>query len=369
MKIKSLTLMLLMLAVSIIFIAGCSSKSESDVIKIGYFGPLTGPVAYTGEPVKNAITLAHNQKNIVDGKRIEIIYEDDKCDTKEAVTIANKLITEDKVDILISGVCSGSTLGVAPIAESEKIILISPVAASPKITEAGEYIFRVASSSTLMAKDTASIVERLGYKSIGILFENNDYPVGWKEAFKKEYSGEIRVEEGFNPGDMDMRTQLLKIKSVNVDAILFVVLSPVSADLLIKQKHELGIDKQIIGNEVFSFKSVIGKNKDAAQGILVVTYKYDLNSDKMKRFLQEYKEYFSKEITEEIYGALGFDTYAVIYEALSRCKDLDSGCLKDELTNLNQIDGVSGNFDIDWNGDGIHEFVLRRVVDGKIVEI
>lgn len=353
---------------------GVSKKStaptEEGPIKIGFISPLTGPVAYTGEPVKNGFELAHEKNSVFNDRIIEIIYEDDKCITEEAVKAAKKQIEIDNVKIVVSGVCSGSALGVAPIAQERKVILISPVAASPALTDSGEYVFRIASPSNLMASNAAKIVKNLGYNTVGVLYELNDYPVGWKAVFNNEFKslgGEVIIEENFNTGDTDLKTQLMKIKDKNPEIVLVSALSAPSAIQILKQAKELNINKQLIGNEVFSFKSVINSNPDASEGILMTTYKYDLNSTKMKNFLSDYQNKYGKEITEEIYGALGYDLYNLLYEAINECNGAVPNCIKDYLNNMGEKTGASGNYTIDEDGDAVREVVLRKVENGKLI--
>ena len=363
-KIKKLciSLVLLLVIAFCLFIA-LDREVQEDTVKIGFVGPFTGALAATGEPVKTGFELANEQSNI------EVIYEDDKCNVNEAVKAAKKLIEIDKVKILVSGVCSSSTLGMAPLAEENGVILISPVAASPDITDAGDYVFRVASSSDLMASNAAKLLIEQGYSKIGILYELNDYPVGWKDVFKKEFEvlgGEIIIEESFNSGDQDVKAQLVKINEEDPDAILFTVLSVPSAITVLKQSNELGTDVQLIGSEVFSFKSVTNSNPNAIEGMLITTYGYDLESNEMKKFLLDYKNKYGKDVTEEIYGALGYDTYNLLAEAIDECND-NTECIKEYLNRANVMVGASGQYVLDENGDAIREVVVRRVVEGKAV--
>lgn len=140
-----------------------SSQTLSETIKIGYFGPFTGPVATTsGEDVGNGWKLAVSKRPTIAGKQVEVIYEDDACDPKKAASAANKLISVDKVKILINGVCSGSMIAVMPIAENAKAILFTPVSTSPKITDGGDYVFRTSASSVHTAKAMADAITKLG---------------------------------------------------------------------------------------------------------------------------------------------------------------------------------------------------------------
>lgn len=352
-----------------------SSRQQSllvtgEPIKVGYVGPLSGPVAYTGEPVVDAIRLASEQLGAASNRPIEIIYEDGVCDNKTGLSAAQKLMDVDQVNILISGVCSGVTLAIAPIAEERGVILISPVAASPAITGAGDYTFRTSGSSVLIATQTAEQIKSK-FSHVGILFENNEYPVGWKDSFIKAFSGDGRAvfSESFSTGDTDVRSQLQKLNSQGPDAIFLIGITPPGANNVLKQYTELGFDTPLVGNELFSFKSIIANHTQTMEGMLIPTYTYDLSSRAMQKLLSDYKERYSKDLLEEVYGALAYDMYGVLHEAIEQCEGDDPECIKKELYGTRNFQGISGDITIDKNGDTERDFVVRQIKDGVLTAI
>ncbi len=146
---------------------------KESVIRIGFVGPLTGEVATVGENAKIAVQVAAdeiNAKGGVKGKKIEVIYEDGKCNAKDATSAGTKLISVDKVVAIIGGLCSGETLAIAPLAEKAKIPLISYASTNPKITEAGDYIFRFVASDSFQGVYAADyIVKTKGVKRVALL--------------------------------------------------------------------------------------------------------------------------------------------------------------------------------------------------------
>lgn len=356
--------------VAIVLIALGFNKNqgrEEEVIKIGYFGPFTGLLAAsTGESVAEGFKLAEAQKNTFGNKKVEVIYEDDACDAKKALSAARKLIDTDKVKILVSGVCSASTLAVAPIAEQNKIILITPTSASPKITTAGDYVFRLSSPTTGMAQAANDYIVNKGYKKVALLFENNEYPAGWKDSFLSIFRGEVIVE-GIAPGSTDVKSQLLKLSQSKPDAYVFTMISPATANITLKQFKELGLKGEIVGNDTFSLK-VIHQTPDA-EGITMVTYSYDLTSAKMQEFLSQYQTEYNRPSKEEIYAALGFDTYNALFESIEACDGNDTTCIKTKLYQRKNIPSISGEYSIDENGDTKRKFTVRKVEGGKLMEM
>jgi len=154
--------------------------ASGEPIKIGYIGPLTGGAAAYGETEKNVIELA--LKEINDGgeliRKLEVIYEDGKCDGKDAATAAQKLINIDKVKIILGGGCSAETLGAAPLAEASKVILFSAFSSNPFIGQSGDYVFRNCPSDSDFGKADADFIASQGIKRAATITENTDYSQG-----------------------------------------------------------------------------------------------------------------------------------------------------------------------------------------------
>jgi len=206
--------------------------APKGTIKIGFIGPLTGSAASAGEPTQKAVALAVEEINNsggIKGRPIKIIYEDGKCEGKEAVNAAQKLINIDKVKIIIGGFCSGETLAVAPIAEAAKIILFSTGSGSPDITNAGDYIFRNFPSDASSGRKIAELAIENNLKSIALLVETTDYAQAIKKVFNDHFSelgGKIPIDESFTSQSTDLRAQLTRIKAKNPNAIYFLPQSP-----------------------------------------------------------------------------------------------------------------------------------------------
>jgi branched-chain amino acid transport system substrate-binding protein len=363
-------IVLLLIAVAAILVT-YKNNEDSNTVKIGYFAPLTGPAAETSEQMFNSFKLAYSQNPSVNGKNIKVIYEDDGCDPKKAVTAAKKFIEVDKVDILVSGVCSGSTLAVAPIAEANKIILFTPVSTTPKLTHAGDYVFRVSGSSDNVASSTVlEVYNKLNIKRVAVLFETADYPVGWKDAFKRGFvnlGGQVLSEEGFATRDTDMKSQLLKLSSLKPEAFVISANSVVSVNTIANQMKQLGITNiPVIGNEYFGFKqSLDNPNTD---GFYSTLYKFDSNNVSLVNLKKDYKAMFNKLPDVEIYSALTFDGYNVLKDVIGKCQIHDESCYKKELYSIRGYEGASGIITIDENGDTYRDLILKKIQNKELVD-
>src|SRR3989344_6023695 len=246
---------------------------ETGTIKLGVLLPLTGDAAQYGESESRAIQVAVEEINNaggVKGRQLEIVTEDGKCDPQAAGTAAQKLVNIDKVKIIIGGACSGETLAAAEITEPAEVILISPSASSPKVTEAGDFVFRTYPSDALAGRIAAKYAyEKLNVRKAAVFTELTDYSQGLREVYKEAFAdlgGQIVSDETYNTGDVDFRTQILKIKNSRPDVVYIVPQSPTTGLAIIQQLRENRVTAKFTTAEVLLDRQVVGENKETLEG-------------------------------------------------------------------------------------------------------
>lgn len=376
---------LIIVAVIVVVVAvwyGIGKKSTPTVkepIKLGFVAPLTGDAASYGQGEKQAIELAIEEINSaggIDGVALEVIFEDGKCNGKDAVTATIKLINIDEVKIILGGGCSGETLAMAPITEKSKVILFSSFSTSPLITEAGDYVFRNAPSDIDSGKAGAEMMFKDGHRRIAILTENTDYTQELKRVLIEsieELKAEVVADEIYELGSRDYRVQLLKIKENNPDVIFFNAQTGVSGGLAVKQAKELGVDVPYYGTGVFSSGDALTGGGVATNGLKFVDVA-GLSEDNSKAviFLEKYLEKYSNPSSEYEIGAR-YDSVYLIADALKLCAAVNTDCIKNYLYNLSEYDGVIGKYRFDQNGDVVGiKYIIKQVVDaekGDIIEV
>ncbi len=343
--------------------------SEDTVIKIGVMMPLTGDTAVYGVGVKNAVEMAVaeiNANKMLQGKQIQLVIEDSKCLPKDASTSVNKLISEDHVLAIVGELCSSATLAAAPVAEASQTVMISPASTSPKITDAGDYIFRDIPSDALQGVVGADLVYTSGYRNVALLYINNEYGVGLKDVFKNRFlsvDGEVITEETFEQGATDFRTQLTKINDAAPDAIYLVAL-PAEAGLLLKQAAELGMNIPFIGTEGMKDPSVIEVAKEAAEGLVLTTPKP--NSDAHNQaFVTNYKQQYGSE--PALFAAEGYDAMQLLALAIKNSDGSHQG-VKDALYQIKSYLGASGTITINNKGEVEKPYSYFKVENGKFEE-
>src|SRR3989338_3191373 len=230
--------------------------ASSETIKIGFVGHLTGELANMGENTKAAVEIAVEEVNAaggVLGKNIEVVYEDDVCTGATGANAVSKLINTDKVVAVLGGLCSGATLGEAPISEAAKVVQLSYCSTNPTISQAGDYIFRDVPSDLFQAKYAAEYLMKTGKTKVALLTIKNDWGDGLNKAFTNAFAaagGTIVATESFNPDAKDFRTLFTQIKAKNPDAVYFASYTDRTI-AGIKQARELGIKTTFFGADAW----------------------------------------------------------------------------------------------------------------------
>ena len=346
---------------------GCAKKENE--IKIGAILPLTGDAAKYGQNTKNGIDLALeeiNRKGGIKGKKVSIICEDSQADPKKAVSVFQKLTTVDKVSFFLGPLASSSVLAVAPIANKKKVIILAPAASSPKITDAGDYIFRNVMSDLFDGRAIADFAfNNLKKMTAGIIYINNDFGIGLEASFKasfEKYGGEVVIVEAFNPGGTDFRTQLAKIKS-SAPEVVFLAGQKEMGHIL-RQAIELGLNPQWISFSMFEDPEILKIAGNAANNVYYTYRVFDPDSDisVVKDFTESYKRKYGQ--LPDIFAGLAYDAAKILTLAIGKGgQDMEK--VKDALYNTKNFPGVVGSTTFDKNGDVIKPIGIKKVEKGK----
>ncbi len=344
--------------------------APTETIKIGAILPLSGQNEFYGNEIKNAIELAREEINKtggINGSNLEVIYEDDKAEAKTGVNATQKLIEMDKVPVILGSWASSVVLAEAPIAEKSKVIVMAE-AIAPAISEAGDYIFRIQpSASYYSAELIKTVVEKLNLKKIAIIYINNDFGVALRDTVKDEArksGANIVAEESYLQGDQDFRSQLIKIKAENPEALF---IGGYQEQLsVIKQAYELGIKVQILAGPPFENKKLINDLGGLAEGI-IYPYHFVAQTDNPKTidYMEAYKNKFGVETGG--FAPLMYDAVKIIANVMRMC-NVDTDCIKDKLYNT-VYEGVSGKISFDKNGDPLISIIIKTVKNGQFAPL
>lgn len=356
----------IVLASSFVFSAGCAKKEEKE-IKVGAILCITGSGAVYGEDTQRGIQLAVNEINNsggINGKPIKLIIEDDQTNPTQSASATTKLINQDKVQVIIGAVTSSSMLADAPIAERSKVVMLSPGASNPNITNAGDFIFRNWISDSLEGKAMADYLSRTeNIKKVAILYINNDYGVGLKDVFSKQFTandGEIVSSETYNQDETDFRSQLLKIKRSQAQRVYLPGYYKEMA-LILKQARELGTSIPFRSVVTFEDPELLKLSANEAEGVIYSSpfYNPDSQDSNVKNFVKAFTETYKRK--PGIFAAHGYDAMYLIVEAIRRTKSISSVDIRRGLLTIKNYPGTSGNTTFDNNGDVVKPVAIKIV--------
>ncbi len=347
------------------------SAGEAAGVKIGVVLPLTGDGAAYGIKEKNGIALAIEQANakLPAGKKIVAIYEDDQGVAAPAASAIQKLITVDKVPVVIGCAFSTPTLAMVPIADRNKVVLVSPSSSSPKLSGSSQYFFRVWPSDTAEGATAAEVaVQQLKLRRLAVLYGNNEYALGLKNVFVPrvtQLGGQVVAVETYNEGDSDFRAQLTKIQSLSPDGIYMAGYYKEFAKIL-KQAKELGITAQFLSDGTFPEPEILQLAGDAAEGVVYVQPWFDRASTDptVHAFVTAYEKEFKDEAG--IYSAHGYDAGRVVCEVIT-AGSTTSGSIQAALLKLKDFPGVTGATTFIAGGDVIKPMRVMTVKGGRFV--
>ena len=367
---KSKFLILPVVAALATAIIGCKSGG-GDTIKVGEFASLTGKEATFGTSSHEGTELAFEEINAaggVLGKKLELLTEDNQSKAGEPANIVNKLISRDGVVAILGEVASSRSLEAAPIAQAAKIPMISPASTNPKVTEVGDYIFRVCFIDPFQGTVMANFATKtLKAKKVAILTDaKSDYSKGLAKYFKEQFvknGGTLASELDYNGGDKDFKAQLTTIKGATPDAV-FLPGYYNDVALIAIQAKELGLTIPLFGGDGWESENLLQVGKDAVEGHYFSTHcSPEDTSPKMTSFVANYKKKYNK--TPDAMAALGYDSAFVLADAIKRAGTTEGSKLRDAIAATKDFEGVTGKFSLDAKRDAVKSAAILQIKGGK----
>ncbi len=361
-----------LLFAALALLAAALRAAEPPPIKVGEFASLTGKEAAFGQSSHKGTLLAVEEINAaggVLGRKIQLITEDNQSKAGESATIAKKLISRDKVVALIGEVASMRSLEAAPIAQQSRIPMISPSSTNPKVTEIGNYVFRVCFIDPFQGVVMAKFARNtLKLKRVAVLTSvSSAYSVGLAKYFKERFvqdGGVIALEQRFTEGDKDFKAQLTAIKAANVDGI-FLPGYYTEAALVCKQARDLGMNLPLFGGDGWEAPQLISIGGAAVEGTYYSThYSPENKSPAVSGFVERFRKRWNNEVPDAM-AALGYDAAMVLADAIKRAGTTDSAKLRDALAATKNLPGVTGDTTLDAQRNASKAAVVIAVKDGQ----
>lgn len=356
--------MLLAFAFSVLILAGCGKKQPKEY-EIGALLPLTGDAAQWGAEPQKAIQMAIDEINLaggIKGKKLRAIFEDTQASPKLATSALNKLITTDKIQVVIGPISSSEMLAIAPIANSNKVVLVSPSATNNAITNSGDYIFRVINSDVIEGSAMATVIyKEFQHKKGAILATNSAGVVGIGDIFEKTFTslgGQILIYEKADEKSVDYKSILAKIKAAKPDFV-YAIAYPKETGIMIKQIREVGFTGAIFSSQPAEDPQVVDIAGNAVDGVVysTTTLTSEVLGVPYEKFVEKFKEKYSK--APGSFATESYDALNIIAKVLSEV-DENGTKIKDSLYSVKGYKGVSGEISFDQNGDVNKPIVIKK---------
>ena len=351
-------------------------KEEVDrsPIKIGYFGDLSGPTFNFGRSAYNGVVMAAdeiNQAGGINGRKIDVVIEDDHGSPEEAALLTARLIDEDKVVALIAGGTSGISRAAAPKAQSSHIPLISPSSTDPAVTQTGDYIFRACFVDSFQGEVMASFAANsLKAQKAAILFDfNSPYGRGLTDFFKLSFAklgGQIVSEQSYAQGDEDFKGQLSQIRSAEPD-VIYIPGYYGDVARIAKQARMIGPEQPLLGADGWDAPELWQLGGDALNGAYISThYSIDDPSPPIQRFVESYKQRYQN-LLPDAHAALAYDATRLLFDAITRAGTTEAGKLRDALAQTRNFAGVTGVISMDPERNAVKPAVVLKLKDVKFI--
>jgi branched-chain amino acid transport system substrate-binding protein len=351
---------------------GCGREQNKEEILIGAYLSLTGTTATFGTSTLHGIEMAVNETNAtggVIGKKIRLIVADTQSKPEEAALAATKLITRDNVRALLGEIASSRSLAAAPIAQENKIPMVSPGSTNPEVTRKGDYIFRVCYIDPFQGEVIARFAyETLGLRRVAVIRDvKNDYSIGLAEFFTQVFTGlggQIAGEQAYSEGDSDFRAQLTAIKGFNPEAVVVPGYYQESA-LLVKQARELNMKMPFLGGDGWDSNKLLEVGGPSMDGTYFTNhYAADDTGSIVQDFVKTYRQLYDGE-TPDAMAVLGYDAARILFDAISRAGSEDPPKIRDALAATRDFVGVSGRTTIDAERNARKAAVIVKIENGQ----
>lgn len=337
---RTLSKALLAVAVLLLAVFQCGGAFAAETVKVGVLLPLTGAQAKFGEIEKRSYEMAAeeiNAKGGVNGKKIELLFEDDTGKPDVGRSGVEKLISREKVPVITGGYSSSVTAASAPVAQQFKVPFVICTGSADDITEKGyDYVFRINQVASEYPNAVESFLKEVAkdVKTVALLYENSAFGQSSSKSFEGDANRlglKIVVKEGYQAGAIDFKPILTKVKAANPDMI-YMVSYVMDASLLMRQSKELRINPKMFvgGGAGFTLPEFAKSAGDAANGVFSATLWIEtLPFPGAKEYFNKFKKKFGSDT--EYHGAEAYAAMYVVADALKRAKSITPKDVRDAL--------------------------------------
>lgn len=345
------------------FYRNATVLKSAAVVKVGVLMAFTGGSSSMGYGAMKGVQLAKKQ---LGASNIEIVQADSQCDPNVARDAMKRLLEQNVVAVIGDG-CSSASVAVLPLANNNKVVMISPSASSTALTVPNDYFFRVIPSDNFQAAFIAEAMQARGIKRAAVFYTNEPYGANMNVAFQEKFQslgGQVVATAYGEPDDIELSAQMGLLKDAKADGVFIAPNSAVSATAAIRVARQVGITLPLFGADIFYDQTIITNAPTAVEGLTITSFPTG-SANFRQMLLNEYK------VSEQLYAApQAYDAFEAIYRAVKNGATTGDQ-IKNTLPSIT-FDGASARIAFDQNGEvtgtGYHYDVLQ-VKNGEFTKV
>ena len=347
------------------------AAQEAGPIVLGTLGSLTGSEASFGTVVRDGIQFAIEEANAaggVRGRKVELRSYDTQGRIEESVAAAKRLLTQDRVVLLLGDVTSSGSLAIADAVQAARVPMVTPSATHPDVTKQGDYIFRTCFIDPFQGGAMARFArENLKLERVAVLHDaRNASSLGLSEAFQeafKQRGGSVVAVESYSKGDNDYRAPLLAVKKVKPQA-LYLPGFYSEVGVIARQARELGMTQPLLGGDGWESDRIFALAGGALEGAYYSShYAEDNPAPELQRFITAFRARYGR--PPEAASALGYDAARVALAAIAKAEPLSGPAIRDALAATKDFPGATGTLSLDANRNPVKPAVILTLRDGR----
>jgi branched-chain amino acid transport system substrate-binding protein len=359
---------------------GACGAIAAEPIKIGSVLSVTGPAAFLGDPELKTLQLyveEINKKGGVIGRPLQLVHYDDGSDAGKANGFAKRLLDDDKVDILVGGTTTGSTMSMAPLAEKSATPFISLAGAVVIIEPVKKFVFKTPHTDRMAAEKVFEDMKKRGLSKVALFSETSGFGQSGKketEAVAAKYGITLVASETYGPKDTDMSPQLTKIKNTPEVQAVFVFGLGQGPAIVTKNYKQLGITLPLYQSHGVASDEFLKLAGPAAEGVRLpspaqlIPEKLAAN-DPQKPIVTAYEKTYKAAYKQDVstFGGYAYDGLMLAVDAMKRANSTDKAKVRDALEATKGLVATSGTFNMsasDHMGLDLSSFRMLEVKGG-----
>ena len=359
---------------------GAFGAFAADPIKIGSVLSVTGPAAFLGDPELKTLQLYVddiNKKGGVLGRPLQLVHYDDGSDANKANSFAKRLLEDDKVDVLVGGTTTGSTMSMVPLAEKSMTPFISLAGAVVIIEPVKKFVFKTPHTDRMAAEKVFEDMKKRGLTKVALLSETSGFGASGKketEGVAAKYGITLVANETYGPKDTDMSPQLTKIKTTPGVQAVFVFGLGQGPAIVTKNYKQLGVTLPLYQSHGVASDDFLKLAGPAAEGVRLPSPAQlipeklaakDPQKPVVTAYEQAYKSAYKADVST--FGGYAYDGLMLAVDAIKRAGGTDKAKVRDALEATKGFVGTSGTFNMsatDHMGLDLSAFRMLEVKGG-----